>query len=202
MKQTPILFSTLMVQAILEGRKTQTRRVVKSQPIVGLEKVTEDVFFDQHTSGIKPKVFKCPYGQVGDVLWVRETWQTSFNENKGKWYPIYRADGGVWFDDDGPLKWKPSIHMQKKYARIWLRIKNVRVERLQDISEEDAIAEGVDNWTWKNMATPQNWMDYTDPTSPPLCSAYDSFCSLWDSINGEESWNSNPWVWVIEFERI
>jgi hypothetical protein len=92
--------------------------------------------------------------------------------------------------------------MPKDAARIWLRIKDVRVERLQDISEDDALAEGIDNLTWKDMAYPQNFFDYMDPVGPPLCSAFYSFMSLWDKINGEESTDSNPWVWVIEFERI
>ena len=198
MKIKPILFSTLMVQAILENRKTQTRRVCKHQHWSHSELI------DVNQNNIYQKVDKsvsCPHGQVGDVLWVRETFRP-----KGHSFPIgehfeYKATAQA---DGNPTDepWKPSIFMPKDAARIWLKITDVRVERLQDISEEDAISEGVDNWTYKNAATPQNWLDYTDPFAPPLFTAYDSFCSLWYSINGEESWNANPWVWVIEFERI
>lgn len=193
MKEIPILFSTPMVQAILAGRKTQTRRVVKDKLLQSNKDEFEEEF-------LLATMAKCPYGQVGDVLWVRETFGQGVS---GKYY--YKTKNDMVTDELAEqlvIRWKSPRFMTKNAARIWLRITNVRVERLQDISEEDAVAEGVDNWTWKNMATPQNWMDYTDPTSPPLCSAYDSFCSLWDSINGEQSWNDNPWVWVIKFERI
>lgn len=182
-----------MVQAILAGRKTQTRRVVKDKLLQSNKDEFEEEF-------LLATMAKCPYGQVGDVLWVRETFGQGVS---GKYY--YKTKNDMVTDELAEqlvIRWKSPRFMTKNAARIWLRITNVRVERLQDISEEDAVAEGVDNWTWKNMATPQNWMDYTDPTSPPLCSAYDSFCSLWDSINGEQSWNDNPWVWVIKFERI
>ncbi len=205
----PILFSTPMVQAIIEGRKTQTRRVIKNihpdseyYPKLNLLGYT----FLEPDGKIKvPEMASVIDGKynVGDVLWVREKHKAMIdcetNEFAGYWY---YADMPEKFHKEYKRKWKPSIHMPKAACRLFLRIKDVRVERLQDISEEDAINEGVDNWTWENMATPQNWLDYTDPFAPPLFTAYDSFCSLWDSINGEESWNANPWVWVIEFERV
>lgn len=190
MKQRPILFSTPMVQAILEGRKTQTRRIVKPQPIVGLENIKDDIFFDTHTSGIEQKVFKCPYGKIGDVLWVRET----FLENDGEYYFKASMD-----DSDNKYlsgSWKPSIHMPKIAARIYLKITNVRVEKLQDISEQDSVNEGVEE-----SSIDKGW--YKNYVNNLLTkNAIRSFFSLWESINGNKSLDNNPWVWLIEFERI
>lgn len=242
MKQRPILFSTPMVQAIMEGRKTMTRRVVKPQPekLPGSDGFIPLKDFVSKSEGQLKRGLKtiirgtdshvfpdCPYGKPGDVLWVRETWAETTNVNDLSPWPnrphlrtddiddrhtpweaiIYRADGEwIWCDADGysteKSHWKPSIHMPKDAARIWLRITKTRVERLLDISDEDAIAEGIDTETFKNMAAPQNFFDYMDPTGPPLLSAFDSFISLWDSINGEFSADEDPSVWVIEFERI
>jgi hypothetical protein len=211
MKEKPILFSTEMVQAILAGRKTQTRRVAK----ISSQMAPKDIqYLDnalprfQFKAGYMSWQIECPYGKVGDILWVRETLEQSVTGGA-----LYRAGGKVgeplaenefvsWDDFSKSRKVIPSIHMPKDAARIWLRIKDVRVERLQDISEDDALAEGIDNLTWKDMAYPQNFFDYMDPVGPPLCSAFYSFMSLWDKINGEGSTDSNPWVWVIEFERI
>lgn len=188
MKEKPIIFSAPMVRAILEGRKTQTRRVVKVQP-------------EHDADG---KLFKlrinegwnysdCPYGQPGDQLWVRETFciPTDFDSGE-ELSPEYRATcKGHAFDGC----WKPSIHMPRRASRIDLKVNNIRVERLQDISEEDAKAEGV-----------------TDPTAgtefqAPPDAHYKSgpktwFAMLWQSIHGKGSWNENPWVWVVEFERM
>ena len=175
MKIKPILFSTPMVQAILEGRKTQTRRVVKDKLLQNNKDQSDEEF---------PLVTmrKCPYGQIGDVLWVRETWQNSANNV----YYHFKAD----FTDPGK-GWKPSIFMPKDAARIWLKITDVRVERLNDISAEDAQKEGI---TWNQG---EEW-------EAKYGNAYTyKFKMLWDSINGEKQpWKSNPWVWVIEFERI
>lgn len=197
METHPIIFSTTMVQAILEGRKTMTRRVIKPQPYL-------DERYNLHTwDGPRPKAkrytgsiasthldglleslsFHGKY-QPGDVLWVRETYQTSWNEKAKKWEPIYKADGGVWIDDDGMVKWKPSIHMPKAACRIFLEVTSIRVERLQDITYVDGIIqEGY-------------------PKEHPGCSPIEWFENLWAKINGQDSWNSNPWVWVIEFKRI
>lgn len=224
-KERPILFSTPMVQAILNEKKTQTRRVVKPQPIVGLEKVTECLFLDQHTSGIEPKVFKCPYGKPGDVLWVRETWAETTNVNDLSPWPgrphlrtddiddrhtpwraiIYRADGDwSWCDADGrstdKSHWKPSIHMPKNAARIWLEITDVRVERLQDISWQDANREGMERDYDPDDSHNVQWKNYMGGNTTR--SEIRSFMTLWQSINGEQSWNENPWVWVVEFKRI
>lgn len=164
-KERPIIFSTPMVQAILQGRKTQTRRVVK-RPEVSMQ--------------------KCPYGQPGDVLWVRESFYPATNTPF-----IYKADGWV-----GDNTWKPSIHMPKDAARIWLKLTDVKVERLQDIAEADAIAEGIEIIDQEGQKVYRRYDGYYTVTP----SAYVSYWSLWASINGEESWLANPWVWVLSFE--
>lgn len=198
MKQRPILFSTPMVQAILAGRKTQTRRVIKEQPKhnqeygQGTTKTGGRHWVFGVTGSSIVDVIKCPYGQPGDVLWVRETW---FN-NAGFGAPVYvyRADGEFsdqfhrystykWLRDQ--CKWKPSIFMPKDAARVWLRITNVRVERLQDINRKEAILEGFPFPNKLDGQDPKKW-----------------FSDIWQSINGTDSWNANPWVWVVEFERI
>lgn len=153
----PILFSTPMVQAILKGQKRQTRRVVKPP------KKSTDM----------------PPHRPGDILWVRETWQhtkiLNLHPSDEDYGYVYRADGGDWEYIDG-WKWRPSIFMPKEACRLWLKVTNVRVERLQSISEADAKAEGFDS--------------------------VDSFFALWQKINGTESLAANPWVWVYEFEVI
>lgn len=171
-KLRPILFSTPMVQAILEGRKTQTRRVVKSEHLRGV--VLDETMYNQMQN-------RCRYGKVGDVLWVRESWN-GVKDLNGK-FIHYRFKG-----DNDPfhngMRWKPSIHMPFEAARIFLEIMDVRVEQLQYISDQDAKSEGV------------NFTKYVNAT------ARYHFMELWKSINGEYSWNSNPWVWVLTFNRI
>jgi hypothetical protein len=198
-KQRPILFSTAMVQAILAGRKTQTRRVVKPQPeSVNVEtpipidrflkklKDMTDKGLEHIKSGTSGLAFpKCPYGQPGDVLWVRETWQPSAIGA----YVHFKADC---IDTDPGKGWKPSIHMPKDACRLFLRITNVRVERLQEISRKDAAAEGV-----CIESESQRFPGYQTHRWPE-----ENFQILWENINGEESWNENPFVWVLEFERI
>ena len=171
MKEIPILFSTPMVQAILEGRKTQTRRVVKGEALKWLE---PDMFTPEFVAN--PENSLCPYGQPGDLLWVRETWINQDGDYK------FLADNLDW---KGIMKFKPSIYMPKEAARIWLKVVNVRVERLQEISEQDAIAEGVE--------TLGLYPGYS-------VSSRGKFEGLWNHINGAESWDANPWVWVVEFE--
>ena len=187
MKYIPILFSTPMVQAIMEGRKTQTRRVCKHQYWSYHEIV------DVNVNGITQKVDRsvsCPYGKVGDVLWVREGW-APLGEYPNNTY-MYKADTHQPYS-----KWKPSIHMPKEACRIFLEITNIRVERLQDISDKDAIAEGIER-----MQGVFWWKNYLNDPLPGTSSPTVSFCTLWQSINGKESLKSNPWVWVIEFKRI
>jgi hypothetical protein len=195
----PILFSTPMVQAILDGRKTQTRRVIKPQPLDVVTYAVQRVWY--------PEVIKCSY-EVGDVLWVRETFQiTDFlhptDENYGY---IYKAssNGTEWETNSKDWKWKPSIFMPKEACRLFLQVKNIRVELLQEITEEDAIAEGIKPsedfaGLYFLYGSTKNYgritrTDYVDPIK--------SFHSLWLSINGPTSWVKNPWVWVIEFEKI
>lgn len=216
MKEHPILFSAPMVKAILNGRKMQTRRVVKhewgymfevgskkplrrlsgrddfvtrSQPYENL--VGEPVWF---YSWGNARWLRCPYGDVGDQLWVREA--GAFDCRNA---PIYRADG-----EQGGWKWAPSIHMPRWASRITLEITGVRVERLNTACEHDAECEGVEESETIFNAdghTPQ-WRDYLRDDHSTVCSAIDSFKSLWESINGKDSWAYNPWVWVIEFKRV
>ena len=205
MKIRPILFSTPMVQAILEGRKTQTRRIIRPQPKDDLSflgwKLPEYVQVD-FGRGVKTDSFhKFPFGQVGDVLWVRETFRP-----KSHSFPIgehfeYKATAQA---DGNPTDepWKPSIFMPKDAARIWLKITDVRVERLKDISEEDSIAEGCSKYgpfnEYRGSLHPNSGAMKFRAYSNPI----DAYKCVWLSINGENSWNKNPWVWVIEFERI
>lgn len=190
MKERPILFSTPMVQAILEGRKTQTRRVVKQKHLPFVENLLGGFLNGKWNQ--RP----LPYGKKGDHLWVRETF-TKIEPN----ILLYRADemfDGMEAGDFG-WSWKPSIFMPRAASRITLEVTNVRVERLQDISEADAVAEGIEKlgnillWTYKN---------YSDAPKNRQLSAVESYQTLWESINGAGSWNLNPWVWVVEFRRI
>lgn len=212
----PILFGTDMVQANLSGRKTQTRRIIKSKfgqcMFCGcvdtdctqcIEKTGKACYWidDTHTvcsacSDLK-NTSKAKY-QVGDILWVRETWSPGSIENSKHTGYRYKAD-----DENFNVKWKPSIFMPRGAARIFLYVTNVRAERLQDISETDAIAEGVlkDVTYQKDFKSKMIYRDYTKEKFGCL-DAKSSFMTLWISINGKESWNKNPYVWVYEYERI
>lgn len=209
----PILFNTLLVPPALSGLKTQTRRTKGLDPVNKnpdkfiLSELKNNGYYDCFTfynkiSGAEFWV-KCPFGEPGDILWVRETFAPqlkNFTDSKhvtGGFIHKTDSEGKLW-DDAHFYKWKPSIHMPKKACRLFLLIKSVRIERLQDISESDAISEGVGKY-----GTSDNFVyrDYLDSN----CSygqAKNSFMSLWYFIDGVESWNQNPWVWVIEFERI
>ena len=188
MKERPILFSGPMVRAILDGRKTMTRRVVRLR--AGeiaheggdgrLHAVANTTWGD-----CIERVIQCPYGVPGDMLWVRETWASDVDGCPAGLG--YRADH---LDPRGdgpanPMRWRPSIHMPRWASRLTLEITAVRVERLQDISEADARAEGC-------------------PAECPDGNAVDWFSGIWDGINAERGypWSSNPWVWVIGFERV
>ena len=180
MKEHPILFSTPMVKAILEGRKTMTRRVVKPQPENKLQGYylngayawrDPELNLDEYPYG---NYTSCPYGQVGDRLWVRETWHQDTGLAGRAIH--YKADGEAYL-------WKPSIFMPRRFSRITLEITNIRVERLQEITAGDCAKEG------SYMAT-----DKDDEGG---------FVNLWDSINSKTfPWSENPWVWVIEFEKV
>lgn len=225
MKERPILCSTEMVKAIVAGVKTVTRRTRGLDLInfcsnevdltgVFVHQETDTFFANFDLLGVNEKDYdhimnksnwrlvagnvKCPYGKPGDILYVRET--------------FFRLDTVLWpsaemgffhkasYVGSSKLKWRPAIHMPKHAARIWLQIESIRVERLADISEEQAIAEGVieyEDGTFHNYFT-QKGLRTEDGVECLL--AKGSFQSLWCSINGVESWESNPWVWVIQFK--
>ncbi len=200
MKERAILFSGPMVRSVLDDTKTQTRRKVKGLPIV-LNRVTDSLEVDVANieNGRFAQLCPCPYGQPGDRLWVRETWQHS-NHPYGPYdedcMVFYRAD----FLDDvhGPdgekspegryRTWRPSIHMPRTASRTTLEISAVRVERLQDISPDDCIAEGA--WPVEKRALGRGH------------EAVAAFRTLWEEINGCGAWEVNPWVWVLEFRRV
>lgn len=207
MKERPILFTGAMVLAIRAWTNLQARRIVKPQPhpdfpiscincdfyeptvtVRGIEQPGAPVFgFADETAG-----WKFPYGQPGDRLWVRETFCDTSKESKRKPW-TYRADESREDADAYPLKWKPSIFMPRSASRITLEIVKVRVERLQDISEEDAKAEGCTIETPSSLTWSAGFMN---------ASARRNFCDLWERINGPGSWAKNPWVWVIEFKKV
>lgn len=215
-----MIFNGEMVRAILNGRKTQTRRIMKVQPVLN------GSFYEVYGAGWVQSMksvpaipghslaSNCPFGLVGDRIWVRETWGVVSHEldEDGRiqpWNPdrpataihempfgsgyytghaIYAADGDfTWGDDDGYEDgrscWKPSIHMPRAACRILLEVTGVRVERLNSISEVDAEAEGVTDTGYGDLLV-------------------DGYRYLWKSIYGEESWQANPWVWVIEFKVV
>lgn len=224
-KERQILFSAPMVRAILEGRKTVTRREVKKQ--AALDCLAAG--FDPAFLALPGNADLCPYGQPGERLWVRETWGVishDFDEhgNMIDWKPdrpasairemrfgqgyysghvIYRADGeAAWAgDDDGGgddrSAWKPSIHMPRIASRILLEITDVRVERLQDISDDQAKAEGVRLYT--DHAELGEWW-HVDGIDTYSADPRRSFELLWSSVGGD--WVANPWVWVVEFKRV
>jgi hypothetical protein len=191
MKERPILFSTEMVKAILEGRKTQTRRVINPQPDSRGLRSSNVPFEDWHGREVK-----CPYGNVGDVLWVRESWNGVRAFDGSFSHYRYKADGDPLHNG---MRWKPSIHMPKDAARIWLKITDIRVQRLHDITPMDAAEEGIEIYPANSVV--QHWKDYMN-IHKGMTTAVGSFVSLWCSINGTESWDSNPWVWVITFDKI
>jgi hypothetical protein len=206
MKERPILFSGQMVRAILEGRKTQTRRIVKPQPtkdyVTLMPLSGELVGVTKHGGPIDNRGWlHCPYGKPGDRLWVRETWGKVHYEGVDESPTIfYRADERDQ-ERDELTRWRPSIHMPRWASRINLEVVSVRVERLQDISEEDAMSEGIESWEERGVDDAQDYYrDYV--TGGHVYNAKDSFRSLWQSINGPGSWEANPWVWVVEFKRI
>ncbi len=225
MKHTPLLFKTDMVRAMLDGRKTMTRRIIKPQPLNNKVKanclIVDNKLSAMWREGYGNRVAPCPYGKPGDLLWCKETWE---NGNIPDDPPMihYKAD-----DPDLAVKWKLARYMFKKYSRLTLKITDIRVERLQDISEEDAKAEGLftregdggkPGWGYKWKGTGYHGAGYGDFgitfhvadnqgvcecnvgwKSPAQC----AFRELWDSINGKTyPWSSNPWVWCISFRTI
>ena len=186
-KLRPIPFSMPMVQAILEGRKTQTRRTKGFAGVTNIYGMSEDktcVIADFTTVGIEIKKSRllCPY-QIGDILWVRETWQKRSEKALAMGFEKYFYKAG--WEGCTDAGWKPSIFMPKDACRIFLKIKNIRAEKLQNISEADAKAEGT------ILPYP-----FDDNATHKI-----AFYNLWKDINGLESLGNNPFVWVIEFER-
>lgn len=200
MSVKPILFSTEMVRAILDGRKTVTRRVVKPQPMIGSTiypniDVAGKVCAEIWGNGAV-KYIKQPYHR-GDILWVRETW-AHVKFGRGEWHYEYRAncEHPKKWSDGSFAEWDPSIHMPKEAARIWLRVTDVRVEQLQEITIAGLKEEGIlpDGYIsqYAVMTDGDEW--------------FDQWGSLWDSTikpadREKYGWAANPWVWVIEFER-
>jgi hypothetical protein len=191
-----------MVRAILENRKTQTRRVVKPQPEYHEGTIGAEYFGWKHPGEngktyINKKPPACPYGQPGDLLWVRETFAKRYTDAERDFFAdsiMYRADGGCIIEP----RWTPAIHMPRWASRLTLRITDVRVQRVNEITEEDAKAEGIEfsggyylGGIHAVKGTLQCW-----PT------AREAFTHVWDSINAKRgySWESNPWVWAITFE--
>lgn len=218
MKERPILFSGPMVRALLDGTKTQTRRVVKwrgLEPGINLQFtglsversgsnwVLTSPTRTSHEYRSIPQ--PCPYGKLGDRLWVRETWSQPTTLDPGPTFYLadYPACVPAGFENvpaaDG-ITWKPSIHMFRNDSRILLEVTDVRVERLQEISEADAIAEGIHPYavyggkveSWKGAET----------LECARVSPIDAYRDLWESINGADSWAANPFCWVIEFKVI
>jgi hypothetical protein len=186
MRERPILFNGEMVNAILDGRKTMTRRIMKYDHFVP-KRMQTDYDFETFIR-INPAYFAkdmlgecCPYGSIGDRLWVRETWQPLPDmhpeEARGA---VYRATDSDWVK----TPWKPSIFMPRWASRITLEITDVRVERLQDITFDDVNAEGID--------TRDRFTSWAVP-----------FIELWNEINGKKyPWDSNPWLWVVSFKSV
>ncbi|HHG1669249.1 TPA: hypothetical protein ACPUQF_003278 [Klebsiella pneumoniae] len=246
MKERGMIFNGEMVRAILDGRKTQTRRIMAPQPADDIER---GIFPNPEAIGWKSSLRHkhgsttahfCPYGKPGDRIWVRETWGAVSHEldEDGRiqpWTPdrpataihempfgnghysghaIYAADGDfTWGDDDGYEDgrscWKPSIHMPRAASRILLEITDVRVERLNAISPEDAESEGLERTNFTGFGDEPGLPSYPEPDVyfDPLKKQWkeyppEAFAGLWESIYGEGSWQANPWVWVIEFKRV
>lgn len=241
MKERGVIFNGEIVRAILHGRKTQTRRIVKGTD--GAVKFCkewdingEEIFVvlgEKDHTGMNPVfgALSCPFGAVGDRIWVRETWgvvshafsddglmidwvpdrpttaihEMPFGNGYYSGYAIYAADGDfTWGDEDGYEDgrscWKPSIHMPRAASRILLEITNVRVERLNAISEEDAEAEGIDMEALYDSQDCYDCIADHNMTGRPTVTG--AFKYLWESIYGEEGWKANPWAWVIKFKRV
>ncbi|HID5294989.1 hypothetical protein [Klebsiella pneumoniae] len=223
MKERGMIFNGEMVRAILDGRKTQTRRIMNVQPEsnqFGLLHITSSTkrsdigkyhWAESNATGnhVRSKLFSCPLGSVGDRIWVREAFRVHSRatdvatlvykaSERNSWTEqTHRVPVAVCNKPATPEKWTPSLHMPRWASRILLEITDVRVERLNAISEEDARAEGIIDGGCLNCGEPEPC-----GCANPEPDATDAFAYLWQSIYGQESWNANPWVWVISFERI
>ncbi|MFM3315914.1 hypothetical protein [Klebsiella variicola] len=217
MTERGMIFNGEMVRALLDGRKTQTRRPIKWKQTrfteIGEREDGSRWPWSEDAEHACDFWHACPFGAVADRIWVRETWSSDFANyypNDRVWYAadnnrrldIEVVDGvrGIYSPESDvhvPFRWRPSIHMPRWASRILLEITDVRVERLNAISEEDARAEGIIDGGCLNCGEPEPC-----GCANPEPDATDAFAYLWQSIYGQESWNANPWVWVISFERI
>lgn len=187
-RSRPVIFSAPMVRAILDGRKTQTRRIVKRYEEFGC--LTGDCLHQHRNECAASLTASCPYGAPGDRLWVRENWRPLMDHLSECTGPKdIRYAASVSEAEWAISKWRPSIHMPRWASRITLTITNVRVQRLRTISEADAIAEGC----------PAVSLHALDCSSTPPS---EHFRQLWERINGSGSWEQNPWVWALTFERV
>lgn len=210
MKERPILFNGPMVHAVLGGRKTQTRRVVKLPPGFAWENPRVEGFSDtfpwsfhaEEEIGFRSVLVECPYGQSGDRLWVRETWAGYRSQGL---HAVYRADGVNFTPEQvNCVKWCPSIHMPRWASRTTLEVTGVRVEQLQGISEENCVAEGVERLPEAPHLTGPNKFtvsyghgNFSAPT------AREAFAFLWNELATPGfTWADNPWVWVVDFKRV
>ena len=214
-----MIFNADMLRAILDGRKTQTRRPIKWKQTrfteIGEREDGSKWPWSEDAEHAFDFWHPCPFGSVGDRIWVRETFQgplfdfdlmdsyckdsTPFEKSE---FCVYKADGvpaPEFYDADDELHccWRPSIHMPRWASRILLEITDVRVERLNAISEEDARAEGIIDGGCLNCGEPEPC-----GCANPEPDATDAFAYLWQSIYGQDNWNANPWVWVIELKRV
>ena len=211
MKERPILFSGPMVRALLTGTKTQTRRIAKPvrHPDLGNVYTAGALVLEHEPQHVIDRA--CPYGQPGDRLWVRETWnwfdpetipasrvgnRAPFTGCQGEraifWSAAYAADGNIPSPGYGKGNyWRPSIHMPRWASRITLEVTGVHLERLQDISVADALAEGVNVHPYHHGKPPTS-----------IYSPVQAYRDLWEQINGAGSWEANPWVWAVEFKRL
>ena len=195
-----MIFNAEMVRALLSGRKTQTRRIIKPQPEATLSGSLSGKWLSRPLNGLLlPKIediaIHCPFGAVGDRIWVREAFRVHSRATDVATLVYKASERNSWTEQTRrvpvavcnkpatPEKWTPSLHMPRWASRILLEITGVRVERLRSMSQDDARAEGV--------------IAASGPMEAGL-----AFRELWDSIYGEESWKANPWVWVIEFKRV
>jgi hypothetical protein len=213
MKERPILFSAPMVRAILEGRKTQTRRVIKPQPFMrpwqSANGEVDDACFWRYGEDREdwPSATTCPYGAPGERLWVRETFciPDQVVSETGA-HVVYRADVPDLREERSVVRlakkngtpviaWQPSIYMPREFSRITLEVTGVRVERLHEISETDCEAEGIDGALCAQFTT------RAPSRASVLPAAVHAYFGLWESINDPGSWSANPWVWVVEFKR-
>ncbi|GKI46700.1 hypothetical protein NUBL22018_35620 [Klebsiella variicola] len=198
MTERGMIFNAEMVRAILDGRKTQTRRPIKWKQTrfteIGEREDGSKWPWSEDAEHACDFWHPCPFGAVGDRIWVRETW-ARYNIDQNSHDIAYRATTPEDWPEEG--RWRPSIHMPRWASRILLEITNLRVERLNAISEEDARAEGIIDGGCLNCGEPEPC-----GCANPEPDATDAFAYLWQSIYGQENWNANPWVWVIEFKRV